>query len=222
MKFIFNRYKCLKCGTTFSPQNETWARSKFGSDLLAYMLYQNLELRLSQQNVVKSLNQLFDFRVNDSMFNGQKTRAAQIYKGTYDGILNKILCGNLIHVDETKISIEGKSAYIWVFTNLEEVIYLYKETREGDFLHELLLDFKGVLVSDFYTAYDSINCPQQKCLLHLIRDLNDEILKYPFDEELKALAQEFAILLKSIIETIDRFGLKARFLKKHSFLLCCE
>jgi hypothetical protein len=215
VKFYFNRYKCFKCGITFFIHNDTWARGKFGSNLLAYMIYQTLELRLSQQSVVKSLNQLFDFNVNDSMLNRQKTKVAQIYKETYDGILNKILCGNLIHVDETKISIEGKSAYIWVFTNLEEVIYLYKETREGDFLHELLCNFKGVLVSDFYTAYDSINCPQQKCLLHLIRDLNDEILKYPFDEELKALAQEFAILLKSIIETIDCFGLKARFLKKH-------
>lgn len=138
-----------------------------------------------------------------------------MYKETYDGILNKILCGNLIHIDETRVSIEGKSSYIWVLTSLEEVVYIYKETREGDFLQELLREFKGVLVSDFYTAYDSINCPQQKCLIHLIRDLNDEILKHPFDEELKKLTQEFARLLKPIIETIDRFGLKTRFLKKH-------
>jgi len=215
VKFYFYRYKCLKCGGTFFPQNNKWMKSKFGPDLLAYMIYQNLELRLSQQNVVKSLNQLFNFRVDESMFNGQKERAAQIYKETYNGILNKILRGNLIHIDETRVSIGGKSAYIWVLTSLEEVVYLYKETREGDFLQELLREFKGVLVSDFYTAYDSINCPQQKCLIHLIRDFNDDILKYPFDEELKELAQKFAMLLKPIIETIDRFGLKTRFLKKH-------
>src|SRR4030065_46443 len=100
VKFYFNHYKCFKCGVTFSPQNKTWAMGKFGSNLLAYMIYQNLELRLSQQSVVKSLNQLFDFNVNDSMLNRQKTRVAQIYKETYDGILNKILCGNLIHIDE--------------------------------------------------------------------------------------------------------------------------
>ena len=215
VKFYFNRYRCFKCGVTFFPQNKAWTRSKFGSDLLAYMIYQNLELRLSQQAIVRSLNQLFDFNFDDSMFIGRKKRAAQIYKETYDGILDKILRGNLIHIDETRVSIEGKSAYIWVLTNLEEVVCLYKETREGDFLQELLREFKGVLVSDFYTAYDSINCPQQKCLIHLIRDLNDEILKYPFDKELKELTQEFAMLLKPIIETIDRFGLKTRFLKKH-------
>jgi len=59
---------------------------------------------------------------------------------------------------------------------MEEVAYVYAETREGELLHTLLKDFKGVLVSDFYAAYDSIHCPQQKCLIHLIRDLNDDVL----------------------------------------------
>jgi hypothetical protein len=104
---------------------------------------------------------------------------------------------------------------VWVFTSLEEVVYYYTETREGDFLQELLREFHGVLVSDFYAAYDSMNCPQQKCLIHLMRDLNNDLLKHPFNEELKGLVQEFAMLLKPMIETIDRFGLKAHFLRKH-------
>ena len=104
---------------------------------------------------------------------------------------------------------------MWVFTNLEEVAYYYTKTREGDFLQELLQEFRGVLVSDFYTAYDSINCPQQKCLIHFLRDLNDDLLKQPFNEELKELVRDFAMLLKPMIETIDRFGLKAHFLRKH-------
>lgn len=38
-------------------------------------------------------------------------------------------------------------------------------------------------LSDFYTAYDSPECPQKKCLLHLIRDMNLELLSNPYDEE---------------------------------------
>ena len=49
-------------------------------------------------------------------------------------------------------------AYVWVFTNLEDVIYLYKPSREGGFLHEYLEGFRGRLVSDFYSAYDSLPC----------------------------------------------------------------
>ena len=56
-----------------------------------------------------------------------------------------------------------------------------------------LKDFKGVLVSDFYAAYDAILCPQQKCLIHLIRDLNDDVLKHPFDGEMKRLTLAFTV-----------------------------
>ena len=56
---------------------------------------------------------------------------------------------------------------------------MYRPTREGDFLRTMLKDFHGVLVSDFYAAYDSIECPQQKCLIHLMRDINQELLNNP-------------------------------------------
>jgi hypothetical protein len=98
---------------------------------------------------------------------------------------------------------------------MEEVAYFYKPTREGDFLHEMLSDFKGVLVTDFYSAYDSIDCPQQKCLIHLMRDLNDDLLGSPYDEEYKTLVGEFGQLLRRIVESIDKYGLKRRHLHAH-------
>lgn len=66
-----------------------------------------------------------------------------------------------------------------------------------------------------YTAYDSINCPQQKCLIHLMRDLNDEVLNNSFDEQLKQLVTAFGDLLKPAVETVDRYGLKKHFLRRH-------
>ncbi|GAJ03539.1 unnamed protein product, partial [marine sediment metagenome] len=70
-------------------------------------------------------------------------------------------------------------------------------------------------LSDFYSAYDSVNCVQQKCLIHLIRDINNDLFKNPFDEELKQLGQEFTAVLVPIIETVDHYGLKRRNLNKH-------
>jgi hypothetical protein len=48
-----------------------------------------------------------------------------------------------------------------------------------------------------------------------MRDLNEAVLDYPYDEELKQIATSFAELLKSIVQTIDGWGLKRRFLNKH-------
>jgi site-specific recombinase XerD len=79
----------------------------------------------------------------------------------------------------------------------------------------MLKNFVGVLVSDFYAAYDSIECPQQKCLIHFIRDLNDALLKRPYDEELKALARAFAGLVKPMVDTVAQRGLRRRYLSKH-------
>ena len=70
-------------------------------------------------------------------------------------------------------------------------------------------------MSDFYTAYDAINCIQQKCLIHLIRDMNDDLFKNPFDEELVSLAREFTETLKPIIDTIDKHGSQKYHLNKH-------
>ncbi|MCA6110921.1 IS66 family transposase [Bradyrhizobium cenepequi] len=41
----------------------------------------------------------------------------------------------------------------------------------------------GVLVSDFYSAYDGLPCLHQRCLIHLMRDMNRAILDNPFDQE---------------------------------------
>jgi Transposase IS66 family len=144
-----------------------------------------------------------------------KERGAEYYRETRKNILAEMVKGNVIHADETRIRLQGKIAYVWVFTTLRQVVYFYSDTREGTLAQSALEGFKGVLVSDFYAAYDSIPCAQQKCLLHLMRDLNDAVLDNPYDESLKGIVTAFAELLREIVKTIDRWGLKRRFLRKH-------
>ncbi len=195
-----------------------WYRSrarKWGWNMLAYFVYHIVGLRIPQLTVQHSLNRLFGLDVVRSTLNNLKFSASDYYLVTKRKILNRIIHGNLIHADETRANIKGHLAYVWVLTNLREVVYILAESREGEIVQELLKGFKGVLVSDFYAAYDAIACPQQKCLIHLMRDLNDEILSNPFDEEMKLIAVGFAGLLKPMVETIDRRGLKTHFLRKH-------
>ncbi len=214
-RYRFHRYQCQRCGAVFQPQETCWGKGKYGSEIMAYSLYLNIELRLPQLHVASKLNRLFGSHLDSSNLGSFKTGAAEKYRGAYNTLVNRPCTGRLLHADETKINLKDTDGFVWVFANMEEVAYVYSETREGDLLQTMLKDFKGVLVSDFYAVYDSIQCPQQKCLIHLIRDLNDDILKHPYDEELKQLALAFTVLLKPMVESIDRYGLKTRFLKKH-------
>jgi len=105
--------------------------------------------------------------------------------------------------------------YVWVLTNMELVYYIFTETREGTTVKKILEDFKGVIVTDFYSAYDSIGCSQQKCHIHLIRDINEDLLKNPFDEEFKVFTKAYTKLFNPIVVTIDKFGLSKYHLNKH-------
>src|SRR5713101_3117655 len=214
-KYIIDHYKCSNCGKPFASDVYEWTRHRYGLQLLAYVIHNIIELHIPQMKLSGSMLKLFDYDIGQPTINRLKQRAAELYQGGYEEIKETLLHGKLIHADETHMSTKGSNGYVWVFTSMEEVIYLWSATREGKVAEEFLRGFHGVLVSDFYSAYDSISCAQQRCLIHLIRDLNEDVLKEPFNEEMKTLVHEFAELLKPIIETIDRFGLKSHFLKRH-------
>ena len=208
-------HKCLKCNKEFIP-TEHQRLDKHFHGLKSWIIFQHVEYKVNLSVLSKMLNDFFGIHLANHEAYMLKSLMASYYKTTYQGLLEKIIAGKLLHVDETEVELQDQKGYIWVFTNLEEVFYLYRPSREGDFLHELLKDFRGVLVSDFYAAYDGIKCPQQKCLIHLIRDINQELLSNPFDDELKSITQPFGALLREIVTTIDEHGLKKREMMRHS------
>lgn len=161
------------------------------------------------------MRELFGIPASRGMVNRLKANVAERCEDTYRAILDKIVGGALVHADETRAIVSGKDAYVWVFTSLEEVAFVYSAGREASTPQNVLQKFDGVLVSDFYAAYDSIACAQQKCLIHLMRDINDDLFKQPFNDEMKEIGRLFAELLQPMIDSVDCFGLKTRFLHKH-------
>lgn len=214
-KYLIRYYRCFVCHKLITPKKYQGINSKYGHNLVSWVVYQNMANGMSFDQIDKTLNDIFELPIGADNLYRFKYETAEYYHKTYQKLLNNIVKGNIIHADETKINLRDESGYVWVFTTMEEVAYVYTKTREGDFLKGLLKGFGGVLISDFYAAYDSIECPQQKCLIHLIRDLNDDLFKNQFDEELKEMIQQFTVLLREIIGTIDKYGLKRRNLNKH-------
>ncbi len=212
VQYSFPRYICWQCKATF---HQFAHQARYGNTICAYVVYQIIELQLAQNAVAKSMQKLFDIPASPGMINRLKANMAERHEDTYQAILKNIVRGTLVHADETRAIVAGKEAYVWVFTNLEDVAFVYSESREGSIAQKLLQEFRGVLVSDFYAAYDAFPCEQQKCLIHLMRDINEDLYKQPFNEEMKGIARDFGELLRMIVDSVDRFGLKAHHLRKH-------
>jgi predicted RecB family nuclease len=208
-------HHCTGCGKRFLPPDYL-RLEEFCHSLKSWAMYEHVAHRTSLPSIAETIRDCFNLPIYNRQIHSFKQLLARYYEGTYQRLLERIVAGHIVHADETEVHVRrvGK-AYVWVFTNLEEVVFMYRPSREGNFLHEVLKGFRGVLVSDFYAGYDSLKCEQQKCLIHLLRDFNQDILANPWDEELKSVAGGFGGLLRAVVATVDVYGLKKRHLGKH-------
>jgi predicted RecB family nuclease len=216
-KYVGTKSRCPKCGDRDQYNPASFRGSQpyaFGHGLQAWTIYQRVVLRLPYEIIAQVMDHLFGIGLCTSTLVGFLGNFAADYAPTETALLQAILKSDFVHVDETKINIQGVDHYVWVFTDGKHVVFRMTETREAGIVGEVLAGYQGVLVSDFYPGYDSIPCRQQKCLVHLIRDINDDLWKAPFDKELEAFAVEVQALLAPILVEVDRYGLKAWHLRK--------
>jgi predicted RecB family nuclease len=215
-KFHSYRYKCQKCDHTFTSEARSrGGQYRYGHALMSWCVYSSLFCGMNMNRTRIALGDTFEIFADESRMIRSRNLITAMYEGLYNDILQSLLQEKCLHVDETPVRLRGVNGYVWVLATMDRAYYFYKSSRESSFLKEMLDSFSGVLVSDFYTGYDSLSFKQQKCLVHFVRDIDDDLLKNPLDTELKDVAQEFGTLLRTIIQTVDRYGLKSRHLRKH-------
>jgi transposase-like protein len=110
--YHFHRYRCRKCGAVFLPEERYWTSSRYGPGIAAYSLYMNIGLRLSQRIVNHTINRLFGYHLAIGLTRRIKERAAHVYKETYESLVNRLCSAQLIHIDETKVSVGGKDGFV--------------------------------------------------------------------------------------------------------------
>jgi hypothetical protein len=88
-------------------------------------------------------------RVNFWEFTDFRHLLVHKYRKTYNMLLTQLMAGPVLHVDETEIKLKDGGGYVWVFASTSATVYIFRRSREGEFLWQMLKDFEGVLVSDF-------------------------------------------------------------------------
>lgn len=79
-----------------------------------------------------------------------------------------------VHVDETGWRVAGENRWLWDFVSEKAALYSIDKRRSSEVARETLgEDFKGILVSDCYTAYNKLPYSAQKCWVHLLRDTRE-------------------------------------------------
>jgi transposase len=98
-------------------------------------------------------------------------------EAVYQEMIQALQSCVVVHSDETGWRIGTLSAWLWVFTSQQITVYTIEKSRGHEVIVNILgKEFKGVLVSDCFLAYDHRNLAEwlkQKCLSHLLKDLKE-------------------------------------------------
>jgi hypothetical protein len=125
--------------------------------------------------VSETLNDTFGLQVSRSGWCQAGQRLAEKAYPVYQELIEVVRRSSVVHADETGWRIGTLSAWLWVFTNQEATVYAIREDRSSDVVVEILgKEFKGILASDCFVAYDDKRLAawlKQKCLSHLLKDL---------------------------------------------------
>ncbi len=101
-------------------------------------------------------------------------RLAEKAEFIYWELVEAIRQSAAVYADETGWRIGVLSAWLWVFTNEKITVYTIDERRSHEVVVEILgREFRGVLVSDCFTAYDAKALSgwlKQKCFAHILRE----------------------------------------------------
>jgi predicted RecB family nuclease len=79
-QYRFHRYKCQACRAVFYNSEQAWSGEKFGPNLRAFCVYQNIQLRLSQARIAEFLNQILGYEVSRETVHRLKASAASYYQ----------------------------------------------------------------------------------------------------------------------------------------------
>jgi hypothetical protein len=120
------------------------------------------------------------------------------------------------HADETGWRTDGAGGYSWYFGSERTSLHLFRKTRSGKVVKEILGSEKlaGVVVVDRYPGYNRVPCQIQYCYAHLLRDIKDLELEFEADKEVNNYATQMKICLTDAMQLRKRGLSEAEYRKQ--------
>lgn len=131
-------------------------------------------LGVTTRQIVDVFNAHLRLKITDGGLTQMWHRLAGVFGPWYEAIHRHTLEAGVLHADETGWRVEGQTWWLWCFATTDTTFYLFDESRGHAALDQFFVEeFAGVLVSDFWAAYDAVGRTKQKCWPHLLRELKE-------------------------------------------------
>jgi transposase len=200
-----HRDYCPKCKKQVEPKvPDALPKATIGHRVLVLTAWLHYGLGVTLAQIVDVFNFHLRFKLSAGGLIQMWYRLLDVLYAWYEDVQADILAAKVMFADETGWRVKGKTWWLWCFTTGDATFYLIDRCRGRPVLMKFFKrEFQGILVSDFWGAYNAVEClAKQKCLPHLLR----EMLRTEKYEKTGRVWQRFAKKLRRLLRDAIRLG----------------
>ncbi len=179
IKAEWGYYEC-GCGHCWeSKPNEVPDKGIFGKCLQVQITLLRFDDRLPLRKTISALERQYKTTLTSKAVFDVTKRVADKATPEYKSIQKKIRRATHLHIDETKIKIQGKTHWLWIFRSRNNVFFAIRKERNRNVLDEILgYHYRGIIICDGLSAYEEYTNYLQRCWAHILRETNEMAEKY--------------------------------------------
>jgi transposase len=200
-----HRDYCPTCKKKVEPKvPDALPGSQIGLRVLTLTAWLHYGLGVTLSQIIDVFNFHLQFKLSAGGLIQMWYRLQEILYAWYEEIQNDVLNAKVMFADETGWRVKGKTWWLWCFTTADATYYLIDRCRGSPVIAKFFKRvFQGILVSDFWGAYNAVQClAKQKCIPHLLRE-TVRVQKY---EKTGRSWRRFAKKLRRLLRDAIRLG----------------
>lgn len=192
--------RCPVCGKRCVPAPKldgvVRGRGRLGHRLTSLLVVLQQEARLPVRTIQTLLQTLTGLHLSVGAIVTASQRVAARAEPVVQEIDHAIRASPVVHLDETGWRQQGHNGFIWTASTPQHRHFRWG-TRQKAMVDTLIgVDYPGVVVSDFYTAYTGDERLHQYCWAHLLRDLDELVSQHPDDAGVRGWAAAVAAIFQ--------------------------
>ncbi|MFH1753958.1 MAG: IS66 family transposase [Candidatus Omnitrophota bacterium] len=195
-------YYCKKCKKVVAPQGKDEIPGSYiGPKAKAFANFLRYVVKISERDVKMLFERAFNLKIVPSSITGFRGQLKKKALPAYSKLMEALRIGPFIHADETGWKVDGDNHWLWKFSNKRICVSHIDKSRGQNVVDKMIGDkYKGVLISDFLSAYNKIDAKaKQRCLVHIMRDLKKVIEYWRDDREVLRYCQRLKDILGDAI-----------------------
>jgi transposase len=201
-----HRDYCPQCKKHVEPVvPDALPRATIGHHLISLTSWFHYGLGVTIDQIIEILSYHLQTELTPGGLINAWQRLSEILLAWYEQIAQEAKNSAYLHADETGWRINGQGCWLWCFANDRNCYYMIEYCRGSPVLQKFFTEeFDGVLITDFWAAYDSVDAAdRQKCLPHLLREL-EKVDQRNDSAEWQAFAKKLRRLLRDGIRLRKR------------------